>query len=243
MLATIMAKAGEGVFGREVGMSGILDGLVKQILLAQVITTGGLVVAPVIDVAVAVKIAVVLKLENRKRLNNMKEHIALKLQPKEIVISADMLKKRTATIVNEFVSSGNEQEALECLAELPAQAAGFLVTNILEKYVDSIKIPEREMILRLCDVLMPQLHAASAHVEKALKTCENLVCLVDLMVDSKLAPELTGDVMRVLIKGRACRREMFDQLLADLRKANKVDEFGVSDEEFQAAHDRLRSKL
>jgi hypothetical protein len=164
-------------------------------------------------------------------------------QAKEKQMSEDMIKKRTTTIISEFMSSGNEQEALECLAELPSQAAGFLVVNILDKYLNLIKDTEQEMILKLCNVLMPQLQTASAYVEKSLKTCESLVFLVDLMMDVKKAPELIGDVLRVLIKGRACRREMIDQLLAELRKANKEDEFGVSDDEFQAIHNRLREKL
>jgi hypothetical protein len=158
-------------------------------------------------------------------------------------MSTDMLKKRTATIVNEFVSSSNEQEALECLAELPPQACGYLVANLMDTFLNSIKVAERQMVLKLCSVLMPQLQAASTHVETAIKTYESLMFLVDFTMDVKLAPELMAEVMQVLIAGRACRREVLDQVLATLRKANQDDEYGVPDEQVQAAHDRLRNKL
>ena len=162
---------------------------------------------------------------------------------KEKQMSPEKLKKRTATIVNEFVSSSNEQEALECVAELPAQGCGYLVANLMDKHMNSNKVVEREEVLKLCNVLMPQLQAASTHVESAIKTYDNLTFLVDMTMDVRLAPELTGEVLRVLISGRACRREVLDQVLAELRKANKDDEYGVPDAEFQAVHDRLRSKL
>jgi translation initiation factor 4G len=158
-------------------------------------------------------------------------------------MSPEMLKKRTATIVNEFVSSSNEQEALECLAELPPQACGFLVANLMDKYMNSIKVEERNIVLKLCTVLMPQLQAASTHVETAIKSYEYLAFLLDSMMDVKEAPELLGDVLQMLIKGKACRRDVLDKVLAELRKANKDDEYGVPDDQFQAAHDRLRSKL
>jgi hypothetical protein len=153
------------------------------------------------------------------------------------------LKKRTATIVNEFVSSNNEQEALECLAELAPQACGYLVANLIDTFLNSNKVAERDATLKLCSVLMPQLQAAAAHVQAAIKTYENLTFLCDFVMDVKAAPELLGEVLQLLISGQALRRDALDQVLAQLRKDNKDDEFGVPDEQLEACHNRLRSKL
>ena len=177
------------------------------------------------------------------RQNDNIKPTASPVPPKKKEMSPDLLKKRTATIVNEFISSGNEQEAVECLAELTPQACGFLVSNAMDKYLNSNKAPEKASILKLCSVVMSQLQGAASYVENAIKTDESLTFLCDFMMDVFTAPELMGEVLQVLIVGRAVRREVLNQRLAELRKINKDDDFGVPDEQLQQAHDRLLSKL
>lgn len=163
--------------------------------------------------------------------------------PEKKEASPEFLRKRTATVVDEFVDSGVEQEAIECLAELPQEACGYLISNLLDKYLNSIKPREHEAMRSLCKVLMPQLRESCLHVENSLKTYENLECLCDFMVDVKRAPELIGEVLHLLVQGGACRKEFLNKLLADLRQKNKEDEFGVPDSDLVAAHDSLRRKL
>jgi hypothetical protein len=50
---------------------------------------------------------------------------------------------------------------------------------------------------------------------------------------------LLGTVIAELISGEACRKQVIDDVLAQIRKQNLSDEFGLPDDEFVGIQNRL----
>lgn len=155
----------------------------------------------------------------------------------------DVLKRKTNTIVDEYLSMKDSTEANECLAELPMNACGEIVLRVVDKYLNCNKSDMQRDLVQFLNCVMPQLKVGREHVESSLSKCEDLRLLVDNVVDIMNAPEWLGAVVNVLIQGEACRRQVIDQTLLDVREDNKNDEFGKPDEEVVAIHQRFLSSL
>lgn len=54
---------------------------------------------------------------------------------------------------------------------------------------------------------------------------------------------MLGKVVSELLVGQACRRQVIDETLTQIRNQNLSDEFGRSDDEVVAIHNRFLSVL
>jgi len=158
-------------------------------------------------------------------------------------LSDEAISRRVKSIVEEYLSIKDVSEVCECLIELPESAYGQFVNFIIAKYLDCGKLEIQNDLLLLIRTVMPQLSSAREYIEESITNCEPLIFLVDSIMDIKQAPELLGKVVSELLVGQACRRQVIDETLTQIRNQNLSDEFGRSDDEVVAIHNRFLSVL
>ena len=168
--------------------------------------------------------------------------------------------RKARQIIEEYLHERNAREAIECLSELPLSVRGEFVVVFMDKYLNSHKEDIKSSLSNLLQVVMPQLQAGQVHVETSLGKCEAVLYLVDTIVDIKnvralyesfyyhsvvtiylQAPEMLGSIVGSLIRGGACRPQVIDQILSDVRRDNSADELGSPDELVADVHRRFRS--
>jgi len=121
------------------------------------------------------------------------------------VMKEEDLIKRANGLVEEYLSHGDIEETNVVLNDMPSSVLCFLVSKVLNKYIDSSKPAEQAKLLDLIKKLKDQLSSNTSEVEKAIVQFDPLKLLPDTVVDCRNAIEYLASVIGVLVSIGACR--------------------------------------
>ena len=118
--------------------------------------------------------------------NSHEASIELVRQPvPHISLSGERMIRRVKEMVEEYISNKIMQDAVELMEELD-DASGPLVTCIIDRYLNSSKIQEKERLEELLDEMAPRfLLKNSSSIIAELSKFETLIALTEVTLDVK----------------------------------------------------------
>lgn len=126
---------------------------------------------------------------------------------------SEKLKRRVREMVDEFLSNQIMQDAIEIMEELE-DASGPFVTYIIDRYLNSNKAKEKNLLEDLLNAMTPRfLVNKSAQIIRELSTFETLLALAEMMLDVKeVTYSLCVFARRLTFAGTGVNREGFKEV-------------------------------
>ena len=106
--------------------------------------------------------------------------------------------RKAGNIIDEYVQERNAGEAIECLAELPESVRGQFVVAYIDKLLNSNKEDVKSALANLLEVVLPQLQAGQAYVERSLRNCEHILYMNETTLDIK---NVRGECVMCMLLG------------------------------------------
>jgi hypothetical protein len=103
----------------------------------------------------------------------------------KVQLSDEEARRKTKSIMEEYLTLHDAEEARECINEMPVMCCGFLLENILNRFIESNRHDVHESLLKLVSISVPKFVESSSYIVDAITNYEPFVLLSDTCVDCK----------------------------------------------------------
>lgn len=163
------------------------------------------------------------------------------------ILSIEDISRKVSCAIEEYLNNFDINEVIVTLTELPISSIEMYIEIVINKYIaGSDKSKDignvRIKLISLLESSFSLLLRGNYYILQCLKKNEYVTLLYESIMDNKNAPELLGEIIKILIKSKSISFESFNLIIKSVKlECSKDDFFNMKD--IDSIYDRLIKSL